>query len=209
REGQGHPVLWAARCRLAACRAAAGGQGQLVDPHPRGGPGGAEGVAADRAGVAADVRAVAQPDREAVAVAAAGRAEAASPGGGLARPARPGGLISEPNRGRFSKLSPLSGAFWPGEAGPGPSGPPGLHDLESQNSSGESTRLFRLRRLLPPFLGLQELDQLPELLDQFRRLVSILLRRFPGRPVLRPALGVCLSRELVDKLMVFDQFFQL
>src|SRR5689334_19910601 len=44
-------------------------------------PDGAESLAADRAGLAAELLAVAQPDREAVAVAAPGRAEAAPPGG--------------------------------------------------------------------------------------------------------------------------------
>src|SRR5215470_9521219 len=125
-------------CGLSGRGAAAGGAGQLVDPHPRGRLERVESVAADRAGLVAYVCAVAQPDREAVAVAAAGRAEAAPPGGGLAEPARPGESIPEPVRHRFSRLAPLRGAVGRGEAGSGPSGPPVITDLESQDSLEET-----------------------------------------------------------------------
>src|SRR5215472_6794809 len=115
-------------CGLSGRGAAAGGPGQLVDPHPRGCPGGASALAADRAGVAADVRAVAQPDREAVAVAAAGRAEVAPPGGRLGGPAAPGQPVPGPVRRGVAGPAPLRGADRRGKTGPGPAEAPLITD---------------------------------------------------------------------------------
>src|SRR5262249_46267122 len=93
-------------------------------------------MAADRAGLAADVRAMAQPDREAVAMAAPGRAEVAPPGGGLVGPARAGQSVPGPIRRGFARPAPLRGAQGRGEAGPSPPGPALITDSESQKPSG-------------------------------------------------------------------------
>src|SRR3954469_15970740 len=93
-------------------------------------------MAADRAGVAADVRAVAQPDREAVAVAPSGRAEVAPPGGGLAGAAGPGQSVPGPIRRGVARFAPLCGAAGQGEAGPGPEGSALITVFESQNPLG-------------------------------------------------------------------------
>ena len=62
---------------------------------------------ADRAGLVADLRALAEPDREAVALAASGRAEAAPSGGGLAGAAGPGQSVPGPIRHGISRLAPV------------------------------------------------------------------------------------------------------
>src|SRR3954467_6876884 len=90
-------------------------------------------MAADRAGVAADVRAVAEPDREAVAVAASGRAEIAPPGGRLAGAAGPGQSVPGPIRRRIARFAPRCGAAGPGETGPSPEGSAVITVFESQN----------------------------------------------------------------------------
>src|SRR5207248_8182851 len=82
--GQGHYVLPAVGGSLPPGPADLRRPGQLVDPQTPRRAAGVDGVAADRAGVAADVRAVAEPDREAVALAEAGRAEDAPTGPRLA-----------------------------------------------------------------------------------------------------------------------------
>src|SRR4029077_15413523 len=80
RPGQGDRVLRPAGAGLPARRADLRHPGQLDDPQAPRRAGGVEAVATGRAGVAADVRAVAEPDREAVAPADAGRVEDAPAG---------------------------------------------------------------------------------------------------------------------------------
>src|SRR5262249_33936533 len=102
RPGQGPRVLRPAGGGLPPGAAAVRHPGQLVDPQaPRRGRG-VEAVAAGRAGVAADVRAVAEPDREAVARAAAGGAAPAPAGRRLAGAAAAGAGLPGPVRARLT-----------------------------------------------------------------------------------------------------------
>src|SRR5512135_3455202 len=95
-------------------------------------------MAADRAGVVADVCAVAQPDREAVALAASGCAEDAPPGGGLAAVAGPGASILGPVCHGLTRTAPLCGAVGRGKTGPSLAFSAVITDFESQNSLGVS-----------------------------------------------------------------------
>src|SRR5262249_40780361 len=108
--------------------------GQLVDPQaPRRG-GSLEGVAADRARVVADVRAVAEPDRGAVALAAAGRLEVAPAGRRLESLAGAGAGLPRPIPGRLAAVAGVRRAARQRSGGSG--GPWAVAtDLERQHSS--------------------------------------------------------------------------
>src|SRR5262249_25833703 len=134
RPGEGHYLLPPAGGGLPAGRADLCHPGQLVDPQAPGGAGGAPAVAADRAGVAADVCAVAECDREAVALAEAGRLEVAPAGRGLAGGARPGAAVPGPVRARLAAAAGVRGLARQRSVGADDSWPM-ITDLGRQNSS--------------------------------------------------------------------------
>src|SRR5262249_20910898 len=120
--------------------------GQLVDSQASGRGGGPEGVAADRAGVAADVRAVAEPDREAVALAAAGRLEAAPAGRRLEGVAGAGAGLPRSIPGRLAAPAGVCRAAWQWSGGSDGSWAVAT-DLEHQHSLG---RPLGARRQIGP-----------------------------------------------------------
>src|SRR5262249_56452840 len=93
RPSQGDPVLPALGGGVPGGGTVVRDPGQLVDPHAPRRPGGAGTTAPGEAGVAADVRAVAEPDREGVAVAASRRAETAPASGRLGSGASAGAWV--------------------------------------------------------------------------------------------------------------------
>src|SRR5262249_55865263 len=95
-----------------------------------------------RAGVAGDVCAVAECDREAVALAEAGRLEVAPAGRGLAGGARPGAAVPGPVRARLAAAAGVRGLARQRSVGADDSWPM-ITDLGRQNSLGPWVAILR------------------------------------------------------------------